>query len=232
MKQIIGSAFSDAPGLLRSRMPVYLVLTMLSVLVGLGVAFAPFPKDESTPQMGIFVTAYATIYVSLILGTIAAYFAVPAAARTVRPGFGMTIGRFFGLLGLGYAFALAFEFGLILLVVPGFRFGVKWSQYVWTYLLNDGDDPLDESWRITTGRYWETFGFSLLLALVLGIPLVVVWGIVGVLVAFFPITAIALIAVAFGVMLYLVNVGVLAQMRWMLHLRAGVRAPAAPVATA
>jgi len=57
------------------------------------------------------------------------------------------------------------------------------------------------------GPLLETFGFSLLLALVLGIPLVVVWGIVGVLVAFFPITAIALIAVAFGVMLYLVNVG-------------------------
>lgn len=237
MGQIISSSFSDAIPLLKPRTIVYVILLLFAAGAGFGLQYlTPMFDTASTtgnmsPQMlHALVSLYGSFYPAIVLAAVAVYFIIPSAMRTVRPGFGMTIGRFFGLLGMGYAVVLAAEIGLILLIVPGFWFGVKWSQYIWTYLMRDSDDPLDESWRITTGRFWETFGFFIVIAIIEVIILVVVVGIAAGLSYALPQGSVVWSPLAFLGCLFAMSFAVLAQLRWMLRLRERAGTPAAAAA--
>jgi hypothetical protein len=233
MGQIISSSFSGALPLLKSRGHVYVILLLVAAAAGFGLQFltpmfdAASTTGNMSPQMvHTLLSLYGSFYPALILAGISTYFIIPSAIRTIQPAFGMTIGRFFGLLGTGYAVVLAAEIGLFLLIVPGFWFGVKWSQYIWTYLMRDGEDPLDESWRITTGQFWETFGFFIVIGFIEVVILGVCLGIVAGLAYAMPQGAVVWCPLAFLACLFVVSFAVLAQLRWMLQLRERAGTPA------
>jgi len=225
MGQIIQSAFSEALPLIRSRIGVYVVMAILCAIAGLTLPFIPAsvvaPADaQNAAGSQVPLRLFVALYASEILGALSIFFILPAAIRTVRPGFKMTLGRLVGLVGLGYGVAIAVMFALVLLVVPAFWLAVKWSQYTWTYLIGEGNDPLDESWHMTTGRFWQTFGFFILVAIVALIPIVIVMGGAVVLAGFVaPMLGVVLVPIAYLGYVFALSFEMLAQMRWMLHLR-------------
>jgi hypothetical protein len=226
MGEIISGSFSGAFPLLRARPIAYIVLIVLGALIGLGMPaltawFATLPAtpgqtNSLTPAQ---IAPLLALYPALFLGAIAQYFIIPAAMRTVKPEFGMTIGRFFGLLGMAFAVAIAVELGFFLFIVPGVWFAIKWSQYIWTFLMNDREDPLDESWRITTGHFWETFGFLFLIGIITSVLMFVVMGVIAGLSALLPQAGVVFVPIGLAIYIYAVAFVTLAQLRWMLYLR-------------
>lgn len=156
---------------------------------------------------------------------VAIFFVIPAAVRTLRPQFNMTILRVLGVIGIGLAVTVAVEIGLLLLIVPGIWVGVKLSQATWTYLIADGKNPFGESWEITTGHFWESLAFFVLLAIVTLVaeiflvffPLAIAY--------YIPAGAVVFVPAGFLGYVYVCNVSLLGQMRWMLELR-GLNVPA------
>jgi hypothetical protein len=227
MGEIISGSFSGAFPLLRARPIPYIVLIVLGALVGLGMpalaawfaTLPPTPGQTGGSLTPAQVAPLLALYPALFLGSIAQYFIIPAAMRTVKPEFGMTIGRLFGLLGMAVAVAIAVELGFFLFIVPGVWFAVKWSQYIWTFLMNDREDPLDESWRITTGHFWETFGFLFLIGMIASVLVFVVMGVIAGLSALLPQGGVVFVPIGLAIYIYAVAFVTLAQLRWMLYLR-------------
>jgi hypothetical protein len=229
MVEIVSSAFRDALPLLRSRIGVYGTLAGLCALVGLFLpllnGFNP-AQPAALMEPGVVVLQAASERVDVafnvvnVLGLVALFFALPAIARTVQPDFKMTAGKVFGFIGIAIAIGVCTEVGAILLIVPGVLIYVKWSQAFWTYLLSDGKNPFGESWEITTGHFWTTFGFLLFSALAAAVPILIIFMIPALIAAFFPFLGPALLPIAFLGYVYGLHVLYLAMLRWMLHLRA------------
>lgn len=227
---VIESALRDAGVLLRAR-KVYLTLAVLCavlVAVMIAVANAAGPSIQNQLRAQAFADP-----VNLCAG-IAAFFVMPAVARTVRPEFKLTFAGVLALIGIGFVEGIGTQIGLVLLVLPGIWFFVKISLAPWTYLVSEGKNPFGETWQLTTGHFWETFCLHFLLGiLVFLIDLVglIVPIVIAVLV---PITGVVLAPVAFLVIVYVYHVISLAQLRWMLELRKPTRVeePRAAVAAA
>ena len=212
----IQGAFRDAWPLMRSRMTVYWVLAAIcAALVLIALAFGRL-ADPSAQEAVRIQTA---LQPANLCATIAAFFAVPVVVRTVRPEFAMTFVRILALIGIGLVVGIVAEVGLVLLIVPGVWFGVKLSLSTWTYLVDEGKNPFGEAWEITTGHFWETFGFFFVLSVVVTILYVVVFFIpVGVAIVA-PLSAVVLTPIAFLGYVYVYHVTAIGEMRWMLELR-------------
>jgi hypothetical protein len=215
MVQIVQRAFADAWPIMRSRISVYAVLAAIAALAGLSVPFVHLADPNAQEQWQVQMA----VQPANILGAIATFFAVPAVVRTARPEFWLTFGRILGMMGIGIAIGVVSEIGFFLLIVPGVLIFVKWSQATWTYLLSDGKNPFGESWEITTGHFWETFGFFFLLELVLTILLIVGYFLPAAIAIFVPVLSVVLVPIAFLAYVFTSHVALLAQMRWMLELR-------------
>jgi hypothetical protein len=215
MVGIIQGAFADAWPIMRSRISVYGLLAAIAALAGLSVPFVHLADPNAQEQWQVQMA----VQPANILGAIAIFFAVPAALRTVRPEFEMTFIRILAMMGIGIVIGVVSELGFFLLIVPGVLMFVKWSQATWVYLLGDGKNPFGESWEITTGHFWETFGFFFLLELVLTILLIVGYFLPAVIAIFVPVLSVVFVPIALLAYVFTSHVALLAQMRWMLELR-------------
>jgi hypothetical protein len=214
--RLIEGAFRDAWPLMKSRMKVYWILAGICALASLPAMLAYFtPNAQAAWQIRI----QAAIQPAEALGSIAIFFVIPAVTRTVRPEFAMTFGRILAVFGIGLAIGVVGEIGIFLLIVPGVWILVKWYLATWCYLLSDGKNPFGESWEITTGRFWETFGFSILLSMLVLVALLVGFFLPVAIAVFVPALAVVLGPLAFFAFVFANHVTLLAQMRWMLALR-------------
>jgi hypothetical protein len=212
----IEGAFKDAWPLMQSRMTVYLILAGVCALVSLAAPLDFLVRDlRQAWQIRIEAVAQP----ANALGALALFFVIPAVARTVRPEFVMTFGRILGLFGVGLVVGVVSEVGIFLLVAPGIWFLGKWYLATWCYLLSDGKNPFGESWEITTGYFWETFGFAILLSMVVTAALLIAFFIPIAIAAFVPVLAVVLCPLALLAYIFTTHVTALAQMRWMLALR-------------
>ncbi len=220
MGEIIGGAFNDAFPLMRSRIGVYTVMLALCALVGLALPLTPNVIPESMAANMPPARLMMALYAPILVGAIAVFFILPAVIRTARPEFRMTLGRIFGVIGLRYGVGVGVALGFILFVIPGFWFAIRWSQYIWTFLLSEGKDPLDESWEITEGQYWPTFGFLILIGICAAIPFVIVMLGAAALAGFVaPQLGVVLLPISFLGFLYSIHVALIGGMRWALRLR-------------
>ncbi len=257
MGQIIQSAFSDAWPLLATRKIAYIVLIVLAAAGGFYGATLPKSFTATGSVFGqpignlYYSNGQASLGIAVIiwLGLIAAFFAFPAAARTVNASFGMTVGRFFALIGIvlvvglvasagtgilyGLGFALMIKgsagatvgamFCFLLAIVFAFFISIKWSQVAWAYVLAEPPNPFAASWRSTTGQFWQTFLFSILLGIVIVIPLYIVGGIAIWIAIIVPLLGIITIPIGLLAFIFVLNVQYLAQVRWFVHLRERAR---------
>lgn len=215
--RVVQGAFKDAWLLMRSRMNVYWVLAVICAVASMAVPLAHLTFD---PQKALAIRIELAVQPANLLGAIAIFFVLPAVARTVQPEFVMTLGRILGLLGIGIAVGVVSEIGIFLLIAPGIWIMFKWYLATWCYLLSDGKNPFGESWEITTGRFWETVGFAILLSMLVTVVLLVGFLLPIAIAIFVPVLAIVLCPLAFLAYVFANHVTLLAQMRWMLALRA------------
>jgi len=227
--QIIQSALSEAFPLLMSRKIVYLVMAVVPLLAGFYlISLPPAVTINGGPQ--VYDPRLSTAIQSVFSwGGIAYWFVLPAVIRTVDPNFRMTAGRFFTILGLAIVVGIVCGIGMIL-VIPGIWIGIKWSQYVWCYAFGEQPNALSASWRITTGQFWETFGFSLLVSLVAFIPVLAAMLLAWISAAS-PYVSFVLLPIAFLIYVFALNFELLALMHWFFRLRE-VSSSAARTATA
>jgi hypothetical protein len=232
MVELIQGAFRDAVPLLKSRRTLYIVMAALCAIAGILLLLLPASEtvaagNSSTTQMPRLQFAFD---VPDVLGGLAVFFIYPSVVRSVRPEFRMTVGRFFGMLGVSIVVGVVCMAGFMLFIIPGFWIGIKWSLSLWTYLVDEGKNPFGESWEITTGQFWETFAFFVFLELCI-VPMLVVMFIVAALAGVVPILGVVLLPIAFLIYLYALHVILLGTMRWMLRLRERARAGPAMLAT-
>jgi|GEM_PF-3595512 len=244
MGQIIQSAFADAWPLFTSRKIVYLILMVIAALcwvlaLNLPPAVSGPYGAMTDPRLGF------ALDVVSVLGGLAAWFAIPAAVRTIQPSFAMTVGRVFGIIGLGIviaivvgggmgilyglAFWLFFKssaattfFGALCIVaalIYVFWIGIRWSQVVWAYLLGEPLNPFAASWRLTAGRFWQTFVFLIALSILATIVLGIVFAIVGGIAFVLPVVGFVIVPLGLAVYIWLINVVYLAEVRWFVRLR-------------
>ncbi|MFY9718536.1 MAG: hypothetical protein WAK16_02725 [Candidatus Cybelea sp.] len=214
--RLIEGAFRDAWPLMKSRMKVYWILAGICAIASLPAILAYFtPNAQDAWQIRIQMA----IQPADALGAIAVFFVMPAVARTVRPEFAMTFGLILAVFGIGLIVGVLAEIGIFLLILPGVWIMVKWYLATWCYLLSDGKNPFGESWEITTGHFWETFGFAILLSMLVTAGLLVGFFLPVAIAILVPALAVVLCPLAFFAFVFAYHVTFLAQMRWMLALR-------------
>ena len=234
---VIQSAFNDALPLMRSRQRLWIIFAVIAAIGGLLLPFLPDTMQTVNSATGVPQTVPGARFQMAVqwpdfLGGIAAFFIIGSVLRTVRPGWHWTVGTFFGLIGIGILLAIALGIGFALFFVPGFYLAIKWSQTAWCYLLGEGKNPFGESWEITKGKFWPTFVFLLFLWLVLVVLLAFTFGIAVALAIFVPFLGIVMLPIAFLAYAFAMHVSLLAQVRWMLGLRARLGNAPLPVVTA
>jgi len=255
MGQIIQSAFADAWPLFTSRKIVYLILIVIAALcwvlaLNLPPAVSGPYGAMTDPRLGFALDVVSG------LGGLAVWFVIPAAVRTIQPSFAMTVGRVFGIIGIaiviavvigvgmgilyGLAFwlflkssAVAIFFGALCIaaaLIYIFWIGIRWSQVVWAYLLSEPPNPFAASWRLTAGRFWQTFGFLIVLSILATIVLGIVFSIVGSIAFVLPVAGFVTVPLGLAVYIWLLNVVYLGELRWFVRLQelasAGARASA------
>jgi uncharacterized membrane protein len=227
---VIRSCFRDAWPLMASRMNVYWILALVCALLYVATFNLARTGDAQFQEN---LRLQEALQPANLCAAIAAFFVIAAAVRTVRPEFRMTAATVLAIIGLAIAVGICTELGFFLFIVPGLWWGVKLSQTVWAYLLSDGENPFQESWQITTGHFWETLGFFILMSILVSLVLLVVFAVPATIAFFVPLSGIVLAPLAFLGYTYVYHISILANMRWMLELRAlrnssvAVPAPAA-----
>ena len=214
---IMRSSFRDAWPLMASRMTVYWILALVC-----GVLYVAMLAIARTgdPALQENLRVQAALQPANLCAGIAAFFAIATIARTVRPEFKMTAATVLTLFGIAIAVGICTEIGFLLFVVPGVWWGVKLSQTIWSYLLSEGENPFQESWQMTTGHFWETVVFFILMSVLVTLMLLVVYFVPGVIAFFVPFAGVIFAPLAFLGYTYGYHVSILANMRWMLELRA------------
>jgi hypothetical protein len=128
MGQIISSSFADAWPLLVKYKTVYVILAILAALEGL--LFAIDPSVYTTgpaSQLASAPPAIAQVIVGAYgigaAGGIAVWFVLAEVVRTIDPAFRMTVGRFFGLIGIGIVV------GIVIAIGSGIPYGIAFSLF-------------------------------------------------------------------------------------------------------
>jgi hypothetical protein len=144
---------------------VWIVALMLAVL-----AFATLGASQRALDVCLFVWSFA---------------AAANAMRTIDPTYRLGSSTVARLFLVGFGVGIAAVFGFVALVWPAVWLGTKWSMAE----AADGlpaEVAMRRSWELTTGRFWRTllFGLVLLLAVEItaGLPALVIGSIAGALV--------------------------------------------------
>ncbi len=211
---IVGSAFSDALDLTKKNIVPVALLIAFATLIGVLFTLGAFPEYRG--QSGdASPLEQAVVLMFLLLFYVVNYYSVAAAVRTVNPEYRMTVGPFFGFFGYQLLVGLFTAIATLFLFVPGIWVGVKLTPAPFVYALTGGEpDALGQSWHITTGYFWHTLGFVILLGLGVGAA-----GIFAEFLAFFASeSAAALTIVAFplaaALFAWSLHVQSLANVRW------------------
>jgi hypothetical protein len=218
--ETISFAYRAAWPLMLSRRTIYSVLAVMCGLAGIGLPFVHgMGVGPNGQDLDFSTRLQLAVQTPNLLGGLAALFVViPTVARAGNPEFRMTVGKFFGMIGVGIVVGIVAELGLLLLVVPGVYLAVKLSQSVWAFLLTEGKNPWSESWEITKGSFWQTLLFLIVAGFAGALPIVGYFVAAGLAVAV-PVLGFALLPAAFVCYLFSYHVVMLAQMNWMLGLR-------------
>jgi len=174
--EVIGAAFSGALAITKENTVPVALLAGYALLCGLlCAAYAGSGKTTNdilvASQGDLFQAA---VWILEILVLVVSYFAIAAAVRTVHPAFRMTVGTFFVFLAYQILSAILTLIATLLLFVPGVWIGTKVLLAPYVYALTGGEKTaLADSWEMTTGFFWPTFGLWLLLGISVGALVIV-----------------------------------------------------------
>jgi hypothetical protein len=217
---VLGSAFADALALSKKNMMPALILIVLGTVVGLALAMTGGGKEQMVQG---------PIAACEIVIVVMSYYAIAAAVRTLNPSYRMTAGQFFGFLGYSIVAGLLTTLASFFFVIPAFWIGPKVLLTPYTYVITNGaPGALPKTWNMTTGYYWPTLGFIILLAITVGIIAGVASGIATAVILAAPVASIIALPLVLAVLVWLLHVQALAYVRWTASLLPRVE-PAVPV---
>lgn len=218
---VLGSAFADSFELSKKNLAPALVMIVLGALIGLVFALTSRGQEDML-QGALFGCDIAIVVVS--------YYAIAAAVRTLNPSYRMTVGQFFGILGYSLLAGLLTMIASFVFVIPAFWVGPKVLLTPYVYAITNGaPGALEKSWNMTTGYYWPTLGFYILLGLAVGVLAMIAFGIAGAISYAVPFTAIVAIPVAIAILVWLLHVQALAYVRWTASLLQRIEPATTPV---
>ncbi len=207
VSEAVSSSFADSRATLMTYRKALYICLALAAFAGLLGIFFPIGSQNQA------LAAVSSFYYVIILSVVLSYFGLAAAVRTIRPHFGMTVGRFFGALLYGLAAGIAIEIAAVFLIIPGIWIGAKLSLTIPMYLLYP-DEVFGKTWSATAYRFWPTLGVVILTAIITavlaGIATVAAVGIITVL----PSAAIVLAPLALLVFAFVQQFHWLALVRW------------------
>lgn len=189
----------------------------------------------------LFVTTRSVTSVTFVLGediciiaaVVVEFYAIAAAVRTMNPDYRMGVGQFFGILGYSLLVGLLTMVAALFLIIPAFWVGVKLQLTPYTYAVTNGEsDALGKTWNMTTGYYWETIGFFIVVAIVAGI--VAILGELLSLAAYYgaPLATIVAFPIAAALFVWAIHFEMLAYIRWTASLLQRVAPVESPAVTA
>ena len=210
---IIGSSFSDALDLTKKNIVPVALLIGFAALIGVLFALGTF-VDYRGRSSDVSPLGQAVVMIFLVLFYVVNYYSVAAAVRTVNPAYRMTVGPFFGFFGYQLLVGLLTAIASFFLFIPGIWVGVKLTPVPFIYALTGGKpDALGESWEITTGYFWHTLGFMILLGLGVGAATIFA-EFIGALAANLAAVTIIAFPAATAIIAWAVHVQSLANVRW------------------
>lgn len=235
----LGSAFADALELSKKNLRPALILIVLATLAGLALAWDVISagngrtgalQGDLSGRGGLF---QGLLFACDLVIVVISYFAIAAAVRTINPSYRMTAGQFLGFLGYSLLAGLMTAIAGFIFVIPAFWIGPKVLLTPYTYAITDGaPEALPKTWNMTTGYYWPTLGFLILLGLSVGVVTFVAVGLAGALIIVAPVTAIVAFPIALAVLVWVLHVQALAYVRWTASLLQRVEPNAAAPVTA
>jgi hypothetical protein len=215
---VFSESAHDAWTLLLRRKVMVLVLLAGVALLAIPVAFFMPPlkagagasavNNAAGSLEGILTGAY---YLAIVLVSV---YALADSIRTVRPEFHMTFGGLLAIIGLSLLVGLVVDVGLLLFIIPGFWIGVKLSQTIYAYFLRPGRGALAESWNITTGHFWPTLGFYIVLGFFVGFAMLLPFYVALFFSLLYPLSAIVMIPFVFAIWSFMQYFNSLVHVRW------------------
>lgn len=203
---VLGSAFADALALSKKNLVPALILIVIGTVAGLALALMGRGREDA---------AQGPIAACEIVIIVMTYYAIAASVRTLNPSYRMTVGQFFGFLGYSIVAGLLTMIAAFVFIIPAFWIGPKLLLTPYTYAITNGaPEALPKTWNMTTGYYWPTLGFLILLGLTISIVAFVGGAIVSAVMLLTPIAAVVALPVALAVFVWLLHVQALAYVRW------------------
>ncbi|HEY8322323.1 MAG TPA: hypothetical protein VIG46_11105 [Candidatus Baltobacteraceae bacterium] len=152
------SALRDAFAVLSRSFALYAGLAIAGVLIDVFVTpLHPF----------VFLDHHWTA--TDIAMTVASYFALANAVRTLAPRYAMTALDLLAMLGLSILLVLGIALGCFLLIVPGFFVIARFGPLPYVYLLGravDAEDgPFERTLDATAERGWQTLGLFIMIGI-------------------------------------------------------------------
>lgn len=163
---VVGSAFRDAFAVMAQHTVPMIVMGVIVTLLGSLMFFGAHGDQQHQTA----IVSPVDIFMLVIT-----YYALAASIRTIQPSFSMTVITWFGNLGWSILVTLLTLAAGLAFIIPAFWVAPKLVLTPFIYLLNAGaagENPLERSWRITTGHYWSTFGLMLVSALPIAVVVV------------------------------------------------------------
>jgi hypothetical protein len=186
----VRKSFRDAGPRVRAQSQTVLVLAIIATMLG-GLSIAT-PASWADTSNNIGATANALGTGLFLLAIVAQYFIMADATRAVRPEFKLTIVGVISVFVINFAYNVIMNFGLLLLVIPGFWLAVKYSTWLPLFLQGE-EDSFSKSWLYTTNEFWETAALNVIawaflcaaifVLYAVGIGIVDVWPVAGVVTA-------------------------------------------------
>lgn len=221
---VIMSSIDDALALSKKNIQPAGIAIVLAAL--LGVLFVTTRNVTS-------VTFVLGEDICIIAAVVVEFYAIAAAVRTMNPDYRMGVGQFFGILGYSLLVGFLTMVAALFLIIPAFWVGVKLQLTPYTYAVTNGEsDALGKTWNMTTGYYWETIGFFIVVAIVAGI--VAILGELLSLAAYYgaPVATIVAFPVAAALFVWAIHFEMLAYIRWTASLLQRVAPVESPAVTA
>jgi hypothetical protein len=200
----------------RKTLMIVLLVALAALAIPAAIFGSPIRPDvvqsnsynATSALEGLLIGAY---YIAVL---IISFCALADSIRTMRPDFKMTFVGVLAMIGLSIVVGIAIDVGALLFIIPAFWIAVKLSQTVYVYFLRPGRSALGESWNITTGHFWETLGFYLLLSLVVGFAMILPLYVAFFFSALYPLSGIVLIPFVFAIWSFIQYFNALVHVRW------------------
>lgn len=177
----LGGILDECRALYGSHFRVFAVIALVVVapldLLTLGIfdGYLTSGFDWEDIGSGGIANSLVNIFVSLPLITAACIHAVKEIAGSQTPSARRSLEAagavFVPLLATVFIVALGIIGGLILLIVPGIYWGVKWVVAAQSVVAEELDPTaaMRRSWHLVDGQWWRVFGITIMLNIVGGV---------------------------------------------------------------